>query len=601
MECVPAAGAAEETSKSSGAGDRAPTGLYGKVDGVDLLGGKGVGAFALFGEKSRAELEPFTVEGQEFTDAVRAKVLERSTNVWDVQMTANNAAPVASGDVMLATFWFRTEWTPDESGEGKTEFVFELARDPWTKSVSHPVRNSREWKKFFVPFTAEEDYAAGEAQMIFRLGYDKQTIEIGGVSVENFGKQLALADLPTTSLGYPGMEPEAPWRQAAAERIDQHRKGDLTVRVVDATGAPVPGADVHVQLDQHAFGFGTAVQAVRLAGDGEQTYKNKVTTYFNLATLENNLKWVALEGDWGPSFTLDRAKRAVDWLSSQGIPTRGHVLIWPGWKNLPKSLKALEDKPAELEQKVAEHIRSLATEMKGKLPVWDVLNEPFDNDDLMKILGKDVMVDWFKIAHEADPDAQLYINDYTILSGGGGTTPHRDHFEETIQFLLDNGAPLHGIGMQGHFGASLTGPEDLLKLLDRYAKFGKPITVTEFDIVVDNEEIAGQYVRDFYTTLFSHPAVNGVVMWGFWDRVHWKFNSVMFRKDWSLKPGGEAYIELTQKLWHTDETGKADATGQFATRGFLGEYVVEVNAGGKTKRVEATLLKDGSEVVVTLD
>lgn len=599
MECVAPEGAPEAGDPA--VGGEQPTGLYGKVEGADLLGGRGVQAFALFGETARAELEVFTVEEQEFSEAVRAKVSAPSTNVWDVQMTAKNATAVASGDVMLATFWLRTEWTPDESGEGKTEFVFELARDPWTKSVSHPVRNSREWKKFFVPFKAEEDYAAGEAQMIFRLGYDRQTLEIGGVSVENFGKQLVMADLPTTSLGYPGMEPDAPWRQAAAERIEQLRKGDLTVRVQNAAGAPVPAANVHVQLTKHAFGFGTAVQAVRLAGDGEQTYKNKVTTYFNLATIENNLKWVALEGDWGPGFTLDRAQRAVDWLSAQGIPTRGHVLVWPGWRNLPKSLKEYEDKPAELKQKVAEHVRSLAMAMKGKLPVWDVLNEPFDNDDLMKILGNEVMVEWFRIAHEVDPAARLYINDYTILSGGGGTTPHRDHYEQTIQFLLDNGAPLHGIGMQGHFGASLTGPEDLLKLLDRYGKFDRPITVTEFDVVVDDEDIAGQYVRDFYTTMFSHPAVDGVVMWGFWDRVHWKFNSVMFRKDWSLKPGGEAYIELMQKQWHTDEQGAADEAGRFTTRGFLGDYTVEVTAGGKTQRVRAALPKDGAEVVVTID
>jgi GH35 family endo-1,4-beta-xylanase len=600
VECVPAAVEVEVEAATQSTGEQ-PTGNYGKVPGVSMLGEKGIEEFKLFGDTSRAELTFFAVEGQAFTDAVRAKVIKESTNTWDVQIHAKTVAPVKAGDVLLGSFWFRTEWSPEESGEGQTEFVFELAEDPYTKSVSMPVRSSREWRKYYVPFTAAEDYEPGKAQMIFRLGYRPETIELGGVKVENFGKQLVLADLPVTGLTYKGIEADAPWRKAAADRIEQHRKAPLNVVVKDAAGAPVPGADVHVKLTKHAFGFGTAVQARRLSHDGELTYKSKITNYFNLATIENNLKWVALEGDWGDGYPIEKAERAVDWLTAQGIPTRGHVLIWPGWRNLPKSLKAVESKPEELKQRVADHIRGLATRMKGKLPVWDVMNEPFDNHDLMNILGKDVMVEWFQIARDADPNARLFINDYAILSGGAGTTPHRDHYEETIQFLLDKGAPLDGIGMQGHFGSSLTGPDDLLVLLDRYAKFGKPITVTEFDVVVDDDKIAASYTRDFYTTLFSHPAVDGIVMWGFWDRVHWKNNAVMFGKDWSLKPAGEAYVELTQKLWHTDERGESDASGSFATRGFLGTYTVEVTAGGKTKQLTAELGKGGAPFVVTLD
>src|SRR5690606_27279621 len=150
-------------------------------------------------------------------------------------------------------------------------------------------------------------------------------------------------------------------------------------------------------------GFGTAVQASRLASDGEFTYKKQVTDYFNWATLENNLKWVALEGDWGPNFTLEQADGAIAWLAQQDIAIRGHVLIWPGWKNLPKSLKDFEKQPAELRKRVNERIRSTAEHTAGKVLHWDVLNEPFDNHDLMDILGKDEMVEWFRIARKADP------------------------------------------------------------------------------------------------------------------------------------------------------------------------------------------------------
>ena len=593
-ECGPASNA------DTPAAPQQPTGKYGEVDGVDMIGGDGVRAFALSGETSRVELSHIAVEGQPFDEAVRAEIKEQSTNPWDVQISTKNAAPVERGDVLLATFYFRTEHSRDESGEGKTEFVFELARDPWTKSVSYPVRASRDWKQLHVPFVAKESYAPGEAQMIFRMGYPPQTIDIGGVTVENFGKQLALADLPVTKLTYRGREPDAAWRQAAAERIDKYRKAELTVTVRDAKGKPVPDADVHAALTRHEFEFGTCVAAARIVSQSDEKYRQVTREMFNTATIENNLKWVPLAGDWGGAFTLDRAQKAVDWLRAQGFRVRGHVLVWPGWHNLPKSLKAKEKQPEQLRAEVEKHIRELATAMRGKLTYWDVMNEPFDNHDLMDILGRDVMVDWFKIARKADPAPTLFINDYAILSGGGGSTPHRDHYEETIRFLIDQGAPLQGIGLQGHFGTSLTAPEDLWALLERYAKFQKILHVTEYDIVVDDEQLAADYTRDFYTIAFSHPAVKNITMWGFWDTAHWKQSATLYRANWTLKPSGEVYRKLVQETWHTDATGKTDAQGAYRARGFLGSYRITVKVGAQQQTVTGKVESGGSQVTVTV-
>jgi endo-1,4-beta-xylanase len=156
-------------------------------------------------------------------------------------------------------------------------------------------------------------------------------------------------------------------------------------------------------------------------------------------------------------------------------------LVWPGWKHLPESLQKYKNDPTQLYKKVQCHVRELAAATEGTLVHWDVVNEPFDNHD---ILGPEVMVDWFKEARAADPCAKLFINDYGIMSGGGGTTPHRDHYEKTIKMLVEKGAPLDGIGMEGHFGRSLTSPDDMLAILDRYAKYGIPIWATEYDVEI---------------------------------------------------------------------------------------------------------------------
>jgi hypothetical protein len=154
--------------------------------------------------------------------------------------------------------------------------------------------------------------------------------------------------------------------------------------------------------------------------------------------------------------------------------------------------------------------------------------------------------------------------------------------------------------MQGHFGSSLAAPDDLMRLLDRYAKFKKEIAVTEYDIVIDDEALAGSYTRDFYTVLFSHPAVSSIIAWGFWDPAHWKKNTAMFRKDWSLKPAGKAYQDLVEGEWQTKAEGKTDAKGRFQARGFKGRYEIEVKVGDETRSVKATLADGGAQVDVKI-
>ena len=109
------------------------------------------------------------------------------------------------------------------------------------------------------------------------------------------------------------------------------------------------------------------------------------------------------------------------------------------------------------------------------------------------------------------------LNDYDILSAHGANRAHQDHFEATARFLLDSGAPITGLGMQGHFGASPTSMATVKRVLDRYAALGLSIRITEFDVNTADEALQADYTRDFLTMVFSHPAVTGFQMWGFWE------------------------------------------------------------------------------------
>nr|UOX27647.1 cellobiohydrolase [uncultured bacterium] len=600
VEAAPAVVEDDSSSKSIQEMAALPaTGKFGQVQGVDMLGGKGVRAFQLQGNVEGVEAKLLPVEGQPFSEMIRTKTTKATQNTWDVQIRASSAAPVERGDALLFTMYFRTEASLEESGQGQSEFVFEQATDPWTKSVTYPVGAAAEWTKMYVPFLAQESYEAGAAQLAFRLGYAPQTIEFAGLQLVNYGKDLTLADLPRTQVTYPGSAEDAPWRAEAQARIEKIRKAPLTIRVQDASGKPVAGATVRAQLVRNDFDFGTCAPAALLLDPKQKQFQEVIPRLFNMVTLENDLKWQPLAGEWGGQFTLDRAKAAVKAVEGWGLDVRGHVLVWPGWQNLPAKLKLLEKDKPRLRKEVADHIREVAGAVKGNVVDWDVVNEPFTNHDLLDILGPEVMVDWFKLTRKIDPKARLFINDFAILSGGGGDTAHRDHYEKMIQLLSDQHAPFDGIGMQGHFADSLTGPEDMLKILDRFAKFGKPILITEYDVVTDDEDLAAKFTRDFYLTMFSHEAVRGIVMWGFWDAVHWKKNAPIYRQDWSEKPSGKVYEELL-KEWTTDASGQSDAQGVMTVNGFLGSYELSVTHAGATKKVKGVLKKGGSTVVVNL-
>lgn len=423
--------------------------------------------------------------------------------------------------------------------------------------------------------------------------------------------RIAVSTSTPVAPAYPGAEPDAPWRTQAAAQIDQIRKADLSVSVVDLSGAPVPGALVHVAMQQHEFGFGSAVQAFRLRDTNPQhaQYKAKVAELFNVATFENDLKWQPWEGEWGSQFTKQGALNAMNWLAQQGIDARGHVMVWPGADNLPADIRQmLSDNdltPTEqqtVRTRIANHIANIGATTYGKISDWDVINETRTNNDLMRELseGNQAMTTWFQQAAAATaPGTGLYINDYNILNRWGRGA-NRSQYFNTIQSLQNDGAPITGVGFQGHFTeADIVGPEEVWQVLDQFQALGLNMQVTEFDFDTTNEQLQADYTRDFMTAVFAHEGMDAFIQWGFWEGAHWRPNAAMFRNDWSIKPSGEAYLDLVFDEWWTDEHASAGPNGAATVRGFKGDYEVTASAGGESVTVDATL-SDGGETLTVV-
>lgn len=573
--------------------------------GTPVFKGDALASFSLVGsETAKGAIEKVPAEGQPFQNVWRLSTKEDIGTSWNLQVVAPCPIPVGTGDVLYAEFWMRSVSGGAESAEGRSGFIFEFVGDPWTKSAEVDLAAGREWKRYQIPFEVKVPTGAKGSQIGFRMGFPKQAVEIGGFKLLHYGQKVKLSALPKTKATYPGREADAPWRKAALDRIEKIRKSNLRVTVVDGKGQPVAGAKVKLKMLRQRFAWGTCVPAQRLAGDDPDnvTLREELPKYFNQVVFENDLKWPFWErgknAEWG--FNNQWVETSLKFLKEQGITARGHNLVWPSWRNLPADLKSLQNNKEELAEAIHQHIQEEAGAYKGRLVDWDVVNEPYTEHDLLDVLGRDAMVDWFKWAHEADPGAKLFLNEYGVFSGGGMDKAHQDDFFNNLVFLKEKGAPIGGLGIQSHLGSSFTPPERLLAILDRFGTLGLSIKITEMDMEQPEPALAYDYMKDYLIAVFSHPAVDGMLMWGFWDGAHWNHDAPLFTKDWELKPSGKAFKELVRGAWWTDGEGVTDEKGAFVFRGIQGDYQLQVKAKAGKKEQAVSVRPGTNDCPVTL-
>jgi len=556
--------------------------------GTVLLAEANLSASGFYGETGDVATRSIeAVQGQSFSEVAQVATLNPSGNFWSSAMTFSNSLVVNESDVVLLHFFARMIETQDESGTATTTVYVE--GPDFAKSVSVRINVSSAWKEYFVPFESVGTYALG--QLGFKFGFGAtgraQVIEVGGVAAWTYGQTKTLAEMPRTSFDYSGRASDAPWRAEAAARIDQHRKGNYAVRVQDDEGNPIDGTTVRVRMVKHAFEFGTAMVASRImdsASADAATYRQKILELFTSGTLENDTKWPAWIGQFGPSFNPAQTVDALKWTQQNDLAMRGHVLVWPSVRNLPTFIGDLVTaSDPSVPSRILTHIADVMSTTQGYFNDWDVINEPFDNFDVMDKYGYDLMAEWFKAARSQEASGGRFINDYGILSGGGLNTAKQDAYAATISRIKADGGPITGVGFQGHFSGTPTGITKVGEILERYTtEFPElDMRITEFDITGDDEALKSDYLRDFYTIAFSHPKMLGVQMWGFWEGAHWKDESALYNADWSERPMGRAYRELVHGEWLTNDLGVTGTDGMMTGRGFSGEYVIEDAAGRK--------------------
>ncbi|MBO0722732.1 MAG: endo-1,4-beta-xylanase, partial [Blastocatellia bacterium] len=511
------------------------------------------------------QVTPITVTGQSFTQGYQIRHDGDSAFVYNSGLGWNTAAPIARNDLLQLTFWAR-KLEPAGSGIIRGQVVFERNGGDYEKSLTANYPNdSDQWRLFQMVFRSSADFAPTEAHLVFQFAYGPQLFEIGGISLINYGQNVSPEQL-SNYYYYPTRgDATAPWRVAANERIDQMRKGDLIVKVEDRNGHHLPGATVYIQQTNHAFRFGSAVTAAHIMGQGvdNDIYRSRVTSHFTTTVFENDLKWGLWECETcGTSFNKDQTRAAIVWLTEHSLPIRGHNLIWPSWNFMPANLMTLG--PNELRQAIDARFNDVLGDagVNGKLYEWDVINEPYANYDVMGRIGVDdipqsngvlpneEMIHWFQLARTLDQRPRLFVNDYDIIAAGGDDVRHQDYYYALLKWLIDNGAPIGGAGLQGHF-TRITPFDRMEAILARFSQLPVALAVTEFDFTTLDEDLQAEYMRDVLTMIFSQPKIDDFLMWGFWANAHYQPIAAMYRADWSSKPAALAWNDMLFREWWT--------------------------------------------------
>ena len=389
--------------------------------------------------------------------------------------------------------------------------------------------------------------------------------------------------------------------EAIEAKIREHRMGDLVVKAG-------PGAEVHVKQLRHEFWFGAALSSGAFSGrmnaDDQRKYKETFLANFNAAVTENAVKWHSMERRRG-QVNYGTVDAILAWTDRHEIPLRGHNIFWGIPNRVQTWLKEMDD--ATLHETLKARALDIGRRYRGRFAEYDLNNEMIHANYYADRLGPEItkqMADWVK---QADPGVTLFFNDYDILTGN-----RLDDYIEHIRGLLEEGAPMAGIGVQGHLHGETFDPKALQNALNELAKIGLPIRITEFNmpgqrsvfmkernlkLTPAQEQAKAKAITDYYRICFAHPAVEGILMWGFWEGANWIRQSSLYRRDWTPTPAAEAYRDLIFKEWWTDSKVKADASGQCRIRAFYGKYTVTY--GAQTK--EVLLSKKEGQVTVSFE
>ena len=345
---------------------------------------------------------------------------------------------------------------------------------------------------------------------------------------------------------------------------------NLAAIFIILTGILVAPVDVRAQTTlkdafQSDFLVGAALNEAEFTGRNTNAVAI-IKAQFDSISPENALKWECIHPRrFG--FNFGPADAYVAFGQKNGMFIVGHTLVWhsqtPKWVfQRDQGSRTVERKRRPVDrdallQQMSNHIFTVVGRYKGKIGGWDVVNEAVDDDGTLrqseweKIIGPDYLIKAYQFAHKADPQAQLYYNDYSLENA-----PKREGAIALIKKLQAAGIPIAGVGLQGHYKMDWPTPAALDKTIKAFSKLGVKVMITELDMdalppatssqaaevsmnvalraelnpytnglpTTVQQQLAKRYADLFAVLVKHHDVVSRVTFWGVTDGDSWLNN-----------------------------------------------------------------------------
>ncbi|HLW09220.1 MAG TPA: endo-1,4-beta-xylanase [Fermentimonas sp.] len=336
------------------------------------------------------------------------------------------------------------------------------------------------------------------------------------------------------------------------------------------------------------FTIGAALNTQQVAGQDSQAIAI-VLQHFNSIVAENCMKMESIQPQEGV-FTFDDADAFVKFGEDNNMEIIGHTLVWhsqaPDWMFVDEN--GADVSRDVLIERMRNHIQTTVTRYKGRIKGWDVVNEAMMDDGSWReskwyqIIGPEFIQLAFEFAHEADPEAELYYNDYAV-----SIAAKCDGIYNMVKDLIDNGARVDGVGMQGHISMNDPTIEQMETSIVKLAGLAGKVMITELDLTVlpwpskqlsaevslsyeleskynpypdgmpDSVSVAfNQRYADFFQLFLKHQdKIGRVTLWGVNDTQSWrnywpiagrKDYPVLFDREYKAKPVVAKIIEMAE-------------------------------------------------------
>lgn len=285
--------------------------------------------------------------------------------------------------------------------------------------------------------------------------------------------------------------------------------------------------DLKTEANKKGIRVGAAVDIQTMREDPDPRYRQILKDEFQVVVNENGLKW----GEVHPErerFDWSKADELYELAQANGQSMRGHALVWHS--QLASYMYDIHSKE-EMEQAIREHISAVVGRYKGKITEWDVVNEAIRSDGgfrdtkIFQVLGEEFIEIAFDAASKADPDALLYLNDYSIMR----VNPKSSAIFNLIQRLRAKGVKVDGVGIQPHISWEYDQNhlDSSYENFQRFSDAGIKIAMTETDVfpreLGDSDLIATQQ-KIYYelAELCSRiESCDQFILWGVTDKYSW--------------------------------------------------------------------------------